>query len=317
MGIFTLIADFFTYSVFSFDVGGALAGAVHFFIEDTLKIFALLLLMMYIIAFLRAGLPAERVRSFLEGKSRFVGYILAALLGAVTPFCSCSSIPLFLGFTAARIPVGITMAFLITSPTVNEAAVIVLGSTVGWQLTFIYVGLGLLGGIIGGFFFDMIKADRWITVNTGNIVLPLYEGGRVSMMQRHEFAKSEVRDIFVKIWLWVIAGIAIGAALHGYLPQSFIESNLGTGAWWSVPLAVAIGIPTYANATAVIPVIGALIAKGLPVGTAFAFMLSSAAASLPEFIMLKKVMATKLLIIFALYLLVFFTIVGWVLNLIY
>lgn len=326
MIVFTWLADWMAYSLFRLTPGTNLGGGVHFFIEDTTKIFVLLAVMIYGIGLIRAGLPVERFRDFLAGRNRVVGYLLAALLGAVTPFCSCSSIPLFLGFTAARIPVGITMAFLITSPMINEAAVVMLGGIVGWNLTGIYIGFGLMAGILGGLFFDLIGAERWVTAQEESRPCCCCCKGKaeeepvrnaVSWRVRHHFAYREVVDILKRIWIWIVAGIAIGAFLHGFVPDTFIETHLGGGQWWSVPLAVAVGIPTYANATGVIPVVGALIQKGLPVGTAFAFMLSTAAVSLPEFIMLKKVMSVKMLLVFAGYLLVFFTLCGWILNLVY
>jgi len=327
MIIFTWLADYLAYSLLALSPDSKLGGGVHFFIEDITKIFFLLVIMIYIIGLIRASLPIERIRTFLTGRSRLAGYLAASLLGAITPFCSCSSIPLFLGFTAARIPVGITMAFLITSPMINEAAIVMLGGSVGWSLTAAYAGFGMLAGILGGFFFDAIKAERFLqaepppkkcccgsgAAETGEPV----PSPAITWRYRHTFALQEVLDIVKRIWLWVVIGIALGAFLHGYVPAEWISENLGGGQWWSVPLAVLIGIPSYANATGIIPVVGALMEKGLPVGTAFAFMLSTTAASLPEFIMLKKVMTTKLLIIFAVYLLVFFTLCGWVLNLLW
>lgn len=325
MDPFTKLADLITWNLIGLEPSSHLGGGIHFFIEDTVKIFVLLALMIYVIGLIRSGLPLEKIRSFLVGRNRFAGYFFAALLGAITPFCSCSSIPLFLGFTMAGIPVGITMAFLITSPMVNEAAVVMLGGIVGWQLTFVYIAFGMGAGFLGGIFFDAIKADRWLLP----IEMPKKKCGcccsdkvsdeppKLTWKYRNNFALSEVKDILKSIWIWVIGGIALGAFLHGFVPAEFITKNLGGAEWWSVPLAVLVGIPTYANATGVIPVIGALIQKGLPVGTAFAFMLSTAAASLPEFIMLKKVMSIKMLIVFAVYLLVFFTLCGWVLNYIY
>ena len=322
LDIFTRLADWTAWSLLRLDPGSKLGDAAHFFVEDTAKIFALLAVMIYAIAFLRAGIDAARVRSFLSGKSRLPCYFLAAVLGAVTPFCSCSSIPLFLGFTAARIPVSIAMAFLVTSPCINEAAVAMLGGTVGWGLSAVYVGMGLAAGVFAGVFFDAIKAERFLAVAPANAPCGCQCGGKASggetaapgFRGRRDFAKAETHDILKRIWLWVVAGIALGAGLHGFVPDGFIASRLGGGQWWSVPLTVAIGIPTYANVTSVIPVAGELIAKGLPVGTAFAFMLSTAAASIPEFIMLRKVMAGRMLAIFAGYLLVYFTLCGWMLN---
>ena len=318
MELFTRFADCLAYGLMNLAVGSRLGEAVHFFIEDTTKIFFLLSVMIFVIGFLRAGLNAEKVRLWLKGRNRFLGYVLASLLGAVTPFCSCSSIPLFLGFTAARIPIGITMAFLITSPCINEAAVVLFESALGWRLTGLYVAIGLSAGIVGGFFFDALKAERYLAVScvTTSCCCCGASGGtvRVSFRDRLRIAARETLTILGRIWLWVLAGIALGAGLHGFVPEGFVAEHFGGGQWWSVPLAVLVGIPTYANVTSVIPVTSELIGQGLPVGTAFAFMLSTAAASVPEFVMLKKVMTVRMLVLFGLYLLVSFTFVGWLLN---
>jgi len=320
MDLFTKLADAVAYRLLGLDPASKWGDGVHFFVEDTVKIFVLLAVMIYVIGLVRSNLPVEKIRAFLVGRNRFAGYFLAALLGAITPFCSCSSIPIFLGFTAAGIPVGISMAFLITSPMVNEAAVVMLGGMVGWDLTFVYVLFGMGAGFLGGIFFDAVGAQRWLLPLASPANPCGCSGGSseapaaITWHDRHIFAKNEVVDIMRSIWPWVIGGIALGAGLHGFVPDDFIAAYLGAGQWWTVPLAVLIGIPTYANATGVIPVVGALIQKGLPVGTAFAFMLATAAASLPEFIMLKKVMKIKMLVVFAAYLLVFFTLCGWFLN---
>ena len=321
--VFTRLANELTYGWFGLTAESKLGDAVHFFIEDTTKIFVLLAAMIFVVGFLRAGVDATRVRDWLKGKNRFLGYVLAAILGAVTPFCSCSSIPLFLGFTAARIPVGITMAFLITSPCVNEAAVVLFGSSLGWGLAALYVGLGLAAGILGGLFFDAIGAERYLEVSS----LTATSGcgcscgcgkrARLEFGKRLKIAADETKTILGRIWVWVIVGIALGAGLHGYVPEGFVAAHLGGGEWWSVPLAVAIGIPTYANVTSVIPVTSELINQGLPVGTALAFMLATAAASVPEFVMLKKVMSVRLLVLFGGYLLVAFMLCGWTLNAIF
>lgn len=323
MNGFTYLADWLTFGVLGLDASSKLGDALHFFIEDTTKIFVLLAAMIFIVGFLRAGVDATCIRDWLKGKNRFLGYLLAAFLGAVTPFCSCSSIPLFLGFTAARIPVGITMAFLITSPCINEAAVVLFGSSLGWGLAALYVGLGLAAGVLGGVFFDSIGAERQLEVSslapTGGCSCScgLKKVTRLGFSARLGIAATETKTILNRIWVWVIVGIALGAGLHGYVPEGFVAAHLGGGEWWSVLLAVLIGIPTYANVTSVIPVTSELINQGLPVGTAFAFMLSTAAASVPEFVMLKKVMSVRLLAIFGGYLLVAFMICGWVLNVIF
>jgi len=319
--IFTQLADLIVVRLLGLDKASHWGGSLHFFIEDTTKIFALLVVMIYAIAWARAALNVERVRAYLEGKNRFFGYVVAAVFGAITPFCSCSSIPLFLGFTMARIPVGITMAFLITSPMINEVAVVMLGSMLGVKFMCVYIALGLLAGIIGGMFFDLIGAEKYLQPLVRDLPKSCDCDGhdenavvKMTWRDRHDFAWSELRTILHRIWLWVIIGVGIGAGLHGFVPQEWIVGHLGSGQWWSVPAAVALGIPLYANATGIIPVAAALLSKGLPIGTTMAFMMSTVAVSLPEFIMLKQVMKTRLLLIFALFLLVLFTLSGWILN---
>ncbi|MCK5883947.1 MAG: permease [Bacteriovoracaceae bacterium] len=321
--LFTKLADIIVYSGLGLDPKSKIGPAVHFFIEDVTKIYFLLILMIYAIAVLRASLNVERVRVYLSGKRRIFGYLLGSSFGAVTPFCSCSSIPLFLGFTQARIPVGITMAFLITSPIINEVAVVLLGSLLGIKFMFIYIAVGIGAGVIGGAFLDFIKAERYLTDiaatipktdcnNSGELQLE-----KLTMRERHLFAKSELKSIFSRVWKWVLIGVGLGAALHGFVPESFITDNLGTGHFWTVPVAVLLGIPLYSNASGIIPVAESLLSKGLPVGTTLAFMMSVVAASFPEFMMLKQVMKVRLLLIFFAMLLVMFTGVGLIFNAIY
>lgn len=330
--IFTWLADWLTYSVLRIPRESWVGDSVHFFIEDITKIFTLVLILIYLIGIFRASMDVEKVRDYLQGKNRFAGYCLAALLGAVTPFCSCSSIPLFLAFTAARIPIGITMAFLITSPIVNEVAVLVLGSVLGWQFTIIYVAVGMLAGIAGGAFFDFIKAERYLT-SLGSQSMAMAEASTagtgvacdcvgtcekdrqiLSWRQRHVFAKEEVKEIFGRIWKWVILGIAVGALFHGLVPESWVQKHLADGQWWTVPLASVLGIPLYSNATGIIPVAESMLTKGVPVGTVLTFMMSVVGASFPEFILLKQVMKPRLLIFFFLFLLALFSITGWIFN---
>jgi len=319
--IFTMLADLIVVRVLGLDKASHWGGSLHFFIEDTTKILFLLVIMIYLIAWGRAALNVERVRDYLAGKNRIFGYGVAAVFGAITPFCSCSSIPMFLGFTVARIPVGITMAFLITSPMINEVAVVMLGSMLGMKFMFVYIAIGLLSGMIGGMFFDLIGAEKYLQPLVRDLRPPCGGGtpdqtaaGKMTWRERHEFAKSEVKTILHRIWLWVIIGVGIGAGLHGFVPQEWIVGHLGAGQWWSVPAAVLLGIPLYANATGIIPVAAALLAKGLPVGTTMAFMMSTVAISLPEFIMLKQVMQGRMLLTFAGFLLLLFTLAGWILN---
>lgn len=321
--IFTLLADFLTYDLFGLDASSKIGDSVHFFIEDVSKIYVPIIIMIYLIAILRAGLDTERVRRYLQGRSRWFGYLAASAFGAVTPFCSCSSIPLFLGFTSARIPLGITMSFLITSPMINEVAIALLGGLLGLRFTVVYVITGMAAGILGGLFLDSIGAEKYLT-ELGNqakgFTAETDDGPirrKISFAERRAFARTEVSTIFSRVWKWVLIGVGLGAALHGFVPESVIAENLGAGQWWTVPAAVLLGIPLYSNATGVIPIAESLLLKGLPVGTTLAFMMSTVAASFPEFILLKQVMRPKLLLIFFFMLLTFFTIAGWVFNILF
>ncbi len=322
--IFTDFASWLVYGQIGLTAETKLGDALHFFVEDVSKIFVLLLLMIYIIALVRASLNIERVRDYLADKHKGLGYILGSTLGAITPFCSCSSIPVFLGFTSAGIPIGITMAFLVTSPLINEVAVLLLVSLLGWKFTLLYVVVGMGIGIISGVFLDFINAQRWLKSfaaealergrQESNVADPHEVESTITMLERHRFAVEETTDIFGRVWKWVILGVGLGAALHGFVPDGWIETHLGDGQWWSVPAAVLLGIPLYSNATAVIPVMESLIVKGLPVGTTMAFCMSTVAASFPEFILLKQVMQWRLLAVLFSLLLVAFTLAGWLLN---
>lgn len=324
LSLFSDFASWLIYSIAGFDSESKLGQSLHFFIEDTTKIFFLLVIMIYFIALIRASLNIEKVRDFLSKKHKMTGYFTGSVFGAITPFCSCSSIPVFLGFTSAGIPIGITMAFLITSPLINEVAVLLLLGLVGWKITAIYVVVGMAVGILSGTFLDMINAEKWLQPfalkayqqagsNTG---LTTSDQNKMSLRERHQFAKQELFEIFARVWKWVIVGVGLGAALHGFVPDAWFETNLGHGQWWSVPLAVLVGIPLYSNATGVIPVMESLILKGVPLGTTMAFCMSTVAASFPEFVLLKQVMRWKLLATVFVTLLFAFTVVGWVLNLI-
>ncbi len=310
-----------TYEWLQLEKASSLGAALQFFLYDTPKIFLLLLLMVYLIGWLRADMRVERVRDYLSGKGRSIGYVLGAGFGAITPFCSCSSIPLFLGFTAARIPLGITMAFLITSPLINEIAVVLLWGLMGWKFTVLYVIIGMLSGILGGIILDAIGAERWLqpflkeVMKNGTVASSHpTETQRMGLLARHHFAASEVVSIVRRVWFWVIVGVGLGAILHGYVPDEWFAQNLGGGQWWSVPLSVAVGIPLYTSVTGVVPIMESLLLKGLPLGTTLAFCMSTVAASLPEILMLKQVMQWKLLAVFLCTLLVLFTSIGWLFN---
>ncbi len=299
------------------------AHSLEFFVYDTVKILMLMVALIYIIGFARASLNVERVRDYLAGKGRGVGYIFGSTFGAVTPFCSCSSIPLFLGFTTARIPIGITMSFLITSPLINEIAVVLLWGLLGWKFTLLYVMVGLTAGIVGGIIMDALRAERWLqpfiaeAMQNAPAHIPSEDGSaapKLSVYDRHIFAYSETRSIFKRVWKWVFIGVGVGAALHGFVPENWFAENLGAGEWWTVPTAVFVGIPLYSNVTGIVPVMESLLMKGMPFGTTLAFCMSSVAASIPEFMLLRQIMTWKLQATFLVYLWVMFTLVGWLFN---
>tara|TARA_B100000287_G_scaffold356985_1_gene348089 strand:+ start:190 stop:1200 length:1011 start_codon:yes stop_codon:yes gene_type:complete len=322
--IFTWLADWLVYDLMGLTAASKTGDALHFFVEDVSKIFVLLVFMIYAISLIRASLNVERVRDFLAHHHPGAGLLMGSAFGAVTPFCSCSSIPVFLGFTSAGIPVGVTMAFLLTSPLINEVAVLLLLSLLGWKFTVLYIVVGMAVGIVGGLILHLLKAERWLQpfaakayqrAQSQSLSANPVPQEKMTMAERHEFAKTETKDIFGRVWKWVIIGVGLGAALHGYVPEEWVTDYLGQGQWWSVPAAVLAGIPLYSNATGVIPVIESLITKGLPVGTTLAFCMSTVAASFPEFILLKQVMRLKLLAIIFAMLLCAFTLVGWIFNL--
>lgn len=299
---------------------GTTAGeAVHFFVYDTVKILLLLAFMVYLMAFLRAGLQADRLREKLSSANRGLGYLLGAAFGAVTPFCSCSSIPLFLGFTTAGIPLGIALSFLIASPMINEIAVILLGGLLGWPFATAYVAVGILAGVAAGALADAVGAERWVRgpANKPGLTelrplrgLPV----RITPEGRHRFALNECRTIFRRVAPWVIVGVGLGALLHGFVPEQWVTERLGSGQWWTVPLAVIAGVPLYANVTGIVPILESLLMKGVPAGTALAFCMSTVAVSLPELLMLRQVMRGRLLALFVGVLAVFCTLAGWFFN---
>lgn len=295
--------------------------ALEFFLYDTVKILLLLVALIYAIAWLRASLNVDRIRTWLVGKKRGLGYFLGALFGSVTPFCSCSSIPLFLGFTTARIPFGITMSFLITSPLINEIALVLLWGLLGWKFTILYVLVGMGAGMAGGFFMDAIRGERWLQpfiLDAKHLPPPLLAGSgkalKLTIRQRHLFAWGEMCSIFRRVWKWVILGVGVGAALHGYVPDNWFAAHLGAGQWWTVPLAVLVAIPLYSNVTGIVPVMESLLGKGLPLGTTLAFCMSAVAASIPEVMLLRQIMTVRLQAVFICCLWVIFTLIGWIFN---
>ena len=272
---------------------------MHFFIFDTVKIFILLLGIIYAVSILRTWFNVEKVRVYLQGKSLFLGNVLASLFGIITPFCTCSAIPLFLGFVQARIPIGVTFSFLISAPMNNEIAIAMLFSLFGWKITAIYIGFGLLVAIIGGYVIGLMGAEKYILMD----IKPL-EGKlddvkiNLTINQRHEEAKKYTLDILKKIYIYVIIGVGVGAFIHGFVPTDFIIKYAGSNSWYSVPLAVILGIPMYASAASVMPLVEVLTSKGMMLGSALAFMMSVTALSLPEAMILKRILHIKLIAIF-------------------
>lgn len=324
------VSGWLVFDVLGLPENSKAGAALEFFIYDTVKILLLLAALIYGIAWLRATVDMERIRLYLMGKKRGLGYLLGSVFGAVTPFCSCSSVPLFLGFTTARIPIGISMAFLITSPLINEVAVVLLWGLLGWKFTLVYVSAGLAAGIVGGFVMDSLKAERWLQphilesakrsagccpgTNKSSETPPVLE--QSGIYRRHRFASNETSEIFRRVWHWVVIGVGIGAALHGFVPDNWFAENLGAGQWWTVPSAVLVAIPLYSNVTGIVPIMESLLVKGLPLGTTMAFCMSAVAASIPEVLMLRQIMTIRLQASFILYLWLIFTLIGWMLNLV-
>ena len=296
-----LFADWLTYTILRIVPKTLLGDAVNFFIFDTIKIFILLSVIIFAVSIIRSYLPPEKIRSILSRKNKYVGNVLASLLGIITPFCSCSAIPLFLGFVQAGVPLGTTFSFLIASPMINEVALVLLLGLFGWKIALIYVVSGLIIAILSGIVIGHLKVENLVepfvyenTVNGNNLDLP-----SMSRKEREYYALDYTKDILKKVWPYILIGIGLGAWIHGYLPADFLAQYAGSDKWYAVPLAVLIGIPLYSNAAGVIPLVSALTEKGVSMGTTLAFMMSVTALSLPEFMILKKVMKVKLIFIFA------------------
>ena len=293
-------SHFVTYSLLKLDNGTRLAGAVEFFIYDAIKIFLLLSVIIFVVSVIRSFFPPERTKRILSHKQEFIGNILAALLGIVTPFCSCSAVPLFIGFVEAGVPLGVTFSFLISSPMVNEVAVVLLWGLFGWKIALIYLGTGLLVAIIAGMIIGKLKLEKWVEEYVYKIksLGMAAEGARQTFRDRLLYARANTREILQKVWLYVFIAIGIGGFIHGYAPDEFLSRYAGNGNPFAVPLAVAIGVPLYSNAAGVIPIVYALMEKGMSMGTVLAFMMAVTALSLPEMIILRKVLKLKLLGVF-------------------
>jgi len=293
-------AHFCTTTLLGLDPASHLGSAIEFFIYDSPKVMLLLTLIVFVVGIVRSFFTQERTRKYLAGKRETAGNVMAALLGIVTPFCSCSAIPLFLGFVQAGVPLGVTFSFLIAAPMVNEIALVLLYGLLGWRVAAIYLGTGLLIAMIAGWVIGRLHLETWMEdwvqqMRAGEAIVLERQ---LSWMDRIQMGREAVRDIVGKVWIYVLAGIAIGAIIHGYVPENFMASIMGKQAWWSVPAAVAIGVPMYSNAAGIVPVVEALLGKGAALGTVLAFMMSVIALSLPEMIILRKVLKLRLIAVF-------------------
>lgn len=317
------IADWLTFTIMGFSHDSRLGESINFFIYDVPKLMLLLSGMIFVITFLQTFVDTHKVRTMVEKRDGGSGNVLAALFGAITPFCSCSSVPLFIGFVQAGIPLGITFSFLITSPIMNEVAFVLLLGLFGWQIALLYLISGLVIGTATGMVLGTMKLEKHVEPFVYQIKAPA--GGHPSLMleeekptwtERAQQAAIGTLEIVRKVWLFVVIGIAIGAFIHGFVPQDALTGIMGRDAWWSVPASVLIGVPLYSNAAGIIPIISALLEKGAAPGTVLAFMMSVVALSIPELIILRKVLKPRLIAIFVVVVAMGIILTGYLFNLI-
>ena len=301
-------------NVFGLDMTTRFGNSLHFFIYDTIKIFMLLSFLIFGISYIQSFFPPERTRKIIGRFNGITANLLAALLGTVTPFCSCSSIPLFIGFTSAGLPIGVTFSFLISSPLVDLASVLLLASIFNWRIAIAYVVVGVILAVISGTIISKAKLEKYVESYVFNNPLLDLDQEELTTGQRLQFAKIQVQDIIKKVWLYILAGVGIGALIHNYIPESVITAVLGQDKWYSVPVATIVGIPMYADIFGTLPIAEALVAKGVGIGTVMSFMMAVTALSLPSMIMLSKVVKPKLLGIFVGIVSVGILIIGFVFN---
>lgn len=294
------ISDFLVYRVFQLNPEKHLTEALRFFIFEVPKVLMLLVLIIFLVGIIRTFFSPEKTRKALEGKPLIVGNILASLLGVVTPFCSCSAIPLFLGFVGAGIPLGVTFSFLIAAPMINEVALVLLIGLFGWKVALIYVLTGLTIAILAGYLLEKLNMKKYVVdwVYNTDAKHTLESESKLSFNERLVAGGEVVKEIVGKIWIYILVGIAVGAGAHGFVPDEYLAGALGSENWYSVPLAILVGIPLYSNAAGIIPIVSVLIEKGVTLGTALAFMMSVIGLSLPEIIILKKVLKWQLIGVF-------------------
>ncbi len=309
-GIFNWLVN----DVFGLPVSERVGGSLHFFLYDTVKIFILLSVLIFTISYVQSYFPPERTRRIL-GRFKGVGAnIFGALLGTITPFCSCSSIPLFIGFTRAGLPIGVTFSFLISSPLVDLASVLLLASIFNWKIALAYVIVGLILAVAGGTLMGKLRLEKYVEPFVFGESASAVAEPQMRQRDRFRFAKDQVLMIIKKVWLYILIGVAIGAAIHNWIPQPIISAILGQQNWYSVPLATLVGVPLYADIFGTLPIAEALVSKGVGIGTSLSFMMAVTALSLPSMILLKKVVKTKLLLIFAGIVIVGILIIGFSFN---
>jgi hypothetical protein len=311
--------DFLVYGILKLDKSSHLTESIRFFLYDTPKVFILLTVIVFVVGIIRSYFSPEKTRKALEGKPLFIGNVMAASLGILTPFCTCSAIPLFIGFVESGIPLGVTFSFLVAAPMINEVALVLLFGLFGWKTALLYASTGLLIAIVSGWVIGKLKVERFVEewvyeIKAGDFQM---EEKKITFNDRIQAGHTAVVDIVSKVWIYIVAGIAVGAAVHGYVPENFMASIMGKEAWWSVPLAVLIGVPLYSNAAGIIPILQALLEKGASLGTALAFMMSVIGLSLPEIIILRKIIKLPLIIIFISVVATGIMIVGFIFNWIY
>jgi uncharacterized membrane protein YraQ (UPF0718 family) len=313
---FEKLADLLVFTLLGLSPDSHLGGALHFFIYDSLKIFTLLAVIVFAVALVRSFFPPEKTKRILAREREYIGNGAAALLGVVTPFCSCSAVPLFIGFVETGVPLGVTFSFLISSPMVNEVALILLYGLFGWKIAALYLGTGLLVAVVAGIVIGRLKLEGhvedyvWqIKVGAGEVTVP-------SWPERFVYGREYTGEILRKVWLYVVIGIGIGGFIHGYVPEDFLVRYAGPGNPAAVPMAVILGVPLYSNAAGVIPIVHALMAKGMSIGTVLAFMMAVTALSFPEMVILRKVLKPRLLVIFVGIMTVTIIAVGYLFNLV-
>jgi len=310
------VTDWFVDDILGMTAGTHLTETLRFFIFEVPKVLLLLTLIIFLVGIVRSFFSPEKTRKALEGKSLFTGNVMASMLGIVTPFCSCSAIPLFLGFVEAGIPIGVTFSFLIASPMINEVAVVLLFGMFGWKTAAIYVLSGLVIAITAGWIIGKLNLRHWVQdwVYEAQLGNQDSDDEKIKFADRIQYGYNAVREIVGKVWIYVVIGIAVGAGAHGYVPQDFMASLMGRSAWYSVPLSVIIGVPLYSNAAGIIPIVSVLIEKGASLGTALAFMMAVIGLSLPEMIILKKVLKLPFILTFAGIMAVGIMLVGFLFN---